>query len=274
MKSKKLLYTYILLFFFAIFLMVLLFNINRQKEKPLKIRDLPQIAASGILNIVTDYNSIGYFVSGYSIAGFQYEMIRALEREWGIPVAIFIENGLNDNLNGLYSCRYDLIARTVPITTTLRDSFAFTQPIILNKQVLIQRTAIFNENINPIRQHLELAQKTIRVPENSPIILRLNNLAHEIGDTIYIEECDHYETEQLVMLVASGEIDFTVSDERTARQLAAKLPEIDIETDISFTQMESWVVRKNSPLLLDSLAAWLTRFRETDEFKRIYNRYY
>jgi membrane-bound lytic murein transglycosylase MltF len=254
--------------------MVLLFNINKHKNKPLEIRDFPQIIASGTLNIVTDYNSIGYFVSGYSIAGFQYEMIRALEREWGIPVAIFIENGLNDNLNGLYSNRYDLIARTIPVTAVLRDSFAFTQPIILNKQVLVQRIAAFNENINPIRQQLDLAQKTIHVSENSPIILRLNNLAHEIGDTIYIEEYDNYETEQLIMLVASGEIDFTVSDERTARQLATKFPEIDIETDISFTQMESWVVRKNSPLLLDSLNVWLTRFRETDEFKRMYNRYY
>jgi membrane-bound lytic murein transglycosylase MltF len=274
MKSKKLLYTYILLLFFAVFLMVLLFNAKKHKEKPAEIRDLPQIIESGMLNIVTDYHSIGYFVSGYSIAGFQYEMIRALEREWGIPVAIFIENGLNDNLNGLYSNRYDLIARTIPVTAVLRDSFAFTQPITLNKQVLVQRTAVFNKNAEPVRRQLDLARKTIRVPENSPIILRLNNLAHEIGDTIYIEECDSYETEQLVMLVALGEIDFTVSDERTARQLAAKFPEIDIETDISFTQMESWVVRKDSPVLLDSLNVWLTRFRETDEFKRMYNRYY
>jgi membrane-bound lytic murein transglycosylase MltF len=254
--------------------MVLFFNVNKHKNKPLEVRDFPQITESGILNIVTDYNSIGYFVSSYSIAGFQYEMIRALEREWGIPVAIFIENGLNDNLNGLYLNRYDLIARTVPVTAVLRDSFTFTQPIILNKQVLVQRIAAYSENTEPIRRHLDLAQKTIRVPENSPVILRLNNLAHEIGDTIYIEECDSYETEQLVMLVASGEIDFTVSDERTARQLAEQFPEIDIETDISFTQMESWVVRKDSPLLLDSLNVWLARFRETDEFKRMYNKYY
>jgi membrane-bound lytic murein transglycosylase MltF len=254
--------------------MVMLFNVNKHQDNPMEIRDFSQIMASGRLNIVTDYNSIGYFISGYSVAGFQYEMIRALEKEWGIQVAIFIENALDDNLNGLNSQRYDIIARPIPVTAVLRDLFAFTQPIVLNKQVLVQRKSMYNNDIEPIRRHLDLARKTIHVSENSPVILRIDNLANEIGDTIYIEQSNIYETEQLVMLVASGEIDFTVSDERTARQLAENFPEIDIETDISFTQIESWAVRKDSPVLLDSLNAWLTRFRETDEFKRIYNRYY
>jgi membrane-bound lytic murein transglycosylase F len=37
--------------------------------------------------------------------------------------------------------------------------------------------------------------------------------------------------------------------------------EIDVETDISFTQLESWAVRKESPILLDSLDSWLSRYR-------------
>jgi membrane-bound lytic murein transglycosylase MltF len=265
-KPKKLLlYAYIVLLFFAVFLMVMLWNVIRHKDKPLEIRDYPQIVASGTLNIVTDNNSIGYFVSG-----FQYEMIRALEREWGVQVRIFIENRLNDNLNGLLSQHYDLVARPIPINTALRDLFSFTQPIALNKQVLVQRKSAYNNDIEPVRQHLDLARKTIHVPSNSPAILRLNNLAHEIGDTIYIAENETYETEKLVMLVASGDIDFTVSDKKTAQRLAAVFPQIDIKTDISFTQIEAWAVRKDSPILLDSLNVWLTRFRAMEEFRRIY----
>ena len=53
-----------------------------------------------------------------------------------------------------------------------------------------------------------------------------------------------------------------------------KLPEIDIATDISFTQIESWVVRIDSPVLLDSLNSWLSRYKETLEFKNLIAKYY
>lgn len=236
--------------------------------------DYDEIIASGELNVVTDYNSIGLYVSGDSLLGFQQEMIDALEKEWGIKVNLFLENGLEENLNGLQSLRYDLVARNIPINIQLKDSVAFTHPITLNKQVLVQRRVEYNDSIVPIRQHLDLAGKTIHVSADSPVILRLNNLAHEIGDTIYVVEDSTYETEQLVIMVASGDLDFTVCDERMAKQLAKNLPEIDIETYISFTQMEAWAVRKESPILLDSLNAWLDRFKATSAFRQIYNKYY
>ena len=76
------------------------------------------------------------------------------------------------------------------------------------------------------------------------------------------------------MMVAGGDIDLTVSDEKTAEKLAQALPEIDIETDISFTQLESWAVRKDSPVLLDSLNNWFNRFLNSKKFKELYDSYY
>jgi membrane-bound lytic murein transglycosylase MltF len=76
------------------------------------------------------------------------------------------------------------------------------------------------------------------------------------------------------MMVASGEIEYTVCDEKVALQLSEELPEIDIETDISFTQIESWAVRIDSPILLDSVNSWLSRFKETREFKNLIAKYY
>lgn len=99
-------------------------------------------------------------------------------------------------------------------------------------------------------------------------------MSHEIGDTIFVIENKIYDFEQLVMMVASGEIEYTVCDEKIAIQLSEKLPEIDIETDISFTQIESWAVRKDSPVLLDSINTWLLRFKETKEFKNLLIKYY
>jgi membrane-bound lytic murein transglycosylase MltF len=272
---NKKLYLYLFLLLAAVATMILLRHLRHSSaERRLVARDYNEIMASGELNVVTDYNSIGYFIAGDTAGGFQLEMMQALEREWGVKVNLFLENSLDENLNGLLKQHYDLVARNIPVNIQLKDTFAFTAPLTLNKQVLVQRQARYNGGVEPIRQQLDLAKKTIHVPGESPAILRLDNLSHEIGDTLYVMEDATYETEQLVMMVAAGDIDFTVCDEKVARRLAESLPEIDIETDISFTQLESWAVRKNAPLLLDSLNSWLDRFKKSAAFKKIVEKYY
>ncbi|MDR1743619.1 MAG: transporter substrate-binding domain-containing protein [Dysgonamonadaceae bacterium] len=273
MKLKRLLYFYLFLAVFVVCTIVLVSKISKKSQVPV-VRDWPQIERDSVLNIVTDYNSVGYFVSGGSIMGFQYEMVKELEKAWGLKIALFLENSLEDNLKGLTEQKYDIVARNIPVNFDLRENFAFTNPITFNRQVLVQRKAQFNDSIPPVRQHLNLAKKTIFVSKKSPAILRLNNLSHEIGDTIYIRQDETYNEEQLVMRVAAGEIDFTIIDEITAKEMAARMPEIDIDTDISFTQLESWALRKTSPILLDSLNGWLSDFKKTKKFNAIRKKYY
>ena len=252
--------------------MIRLYNLNYKPTNDLP-RDYTEIIASGEINIVTDYNTFGYHIAGDTTVGFQYEMIKALEEDWKIKVNIFLENSLDNNLSGLEKGKYDIVARNIPINSTLRERFSFTQFILKNKQVLVQRKQEYNDSIPPISQHLDLAKKTIHVHKDSPIILRLQNLSNEIGDTIFIEQNSTYEEEQLAMMVAGRDIDFTVCSEKTAKKLAKELPEIDIETDISFTQLESWAVRKDSPILLDSLNIWLKNLINSNKFMETLKKY-
>jgi len=273
MKHGKLLILYIVLLVGVIIVMMILFRRIKINETN-KLRDYSEIINSRTMNVVTDYNSIGYFIQGDSVVGFQYELLKELEREWGIKINIFLENSLNENLAGLEKGSYDIIARNIPVNTELKSRFSFIEPITLNKEVLVQRKAEYNDSVQPIRDHLDLAGQTIHVTKDSPSKLRLANLSHEIGDTIYVVEDDVYGTEQLVMMVATGDIDYAVCDAKVASRFAKRIPEIDIETDISFTQLESWALRKGSPQLLDSLNTWFMRFRKSDKFSEIYDRYY
>lgn len=272
--KNKLLWVYGIVLVLAVILMISLYNKSKKSQDVSLLRDYAEIKQSGAINVVTDYNSIGYFISGDTVKGFQYELLRQLEKDWGIKVNIFLENSLDENLAGLKTKKYDIVARNIPINSVLRKNFAFTESIILNKQVLIQRKPEFNNNKGLIRSHLDLVRKTIHVPKDSPAILRLKNLSHEIGDTIYVVEDPKYEAEQLVNQVASGEIDYTICSEKVANQLAHKLPEIDIETDISFTQLESWAVRGNAVDLLDSINDWFIKIQHNGMFKKLYSKYY
>ena len=205
-----------------------------RKEKPKgHPRDYAEIKESGILHAATEYNSISFYVDG----------------------------------------TYDVVAYGIPATSELKDSLLLTSPIILSKQVLVQRKVGENDSL-AIRSQLDLAGKTLNVVKGSPSILRIRNLSNEIGDTIYVNEIEKYGSEQLIAMVAHGDIDYAVCDEGIARMAVDSLPQLDINTAISFTQFYSWGVSKQSPALLDSLNTWLSDFRKKGEYQSVYRKYY
>lgn len=267
--NKK--YIYIILAIILVVASVL--YIVFKKNRPL-VRDYAQIEKSGVLHIVTDYNPVGYYVSGDTISGFNHDLIELLKNYASFDIEVLLETSLDKSIEGLNRGKYDIVVRNIPITSELRNSLSFTESITQNRQVLIQRKKEYNDNVAPIRSHLDLSKKTIYVPHNSPAILRIKNLSHEIGDTIYYAEDNRYEAEQLIYKVAAKEIDFAVCDEKIAKRVAQSLPEIDYATYIGFTQLEAWAVRSTSSDLLDSLNVWIDRFKGTEEYTKIYNKYY
>jgi membrane-bound lytic murein transglycosylase MltF len=271
MFSRKLLILYIVLLSVAIIMMGML---AYMRANAVAVRDYPEIRTEGVLRIVTEYDRSGYFVSGNQIEGFQYELSRAIAQISGLEVFIYLETSLGESFKGLLANQYDVIARNIPITSELKENYSFTDPIVLNRQVLVQRNKANNHGIEPLRNQLDLADKTLHIPESSPALLRIRNLQHEIGDTIYVVEESSHSSEQLIDMVAGGEIDFAVCDLQIALVAQKQHPEIDIETDISFTQLQSWAIRKNAPVLLDSLNRWLHTIRETGQFDKIYRQYY
>lgn len=273
MRSKKLLILYAFLLIVAVVTMVQLWRLN-QRPQEIGSRDYPEIKEEGILRMITEYNQSGYFVSGDTVQGFQYELSQAIAKLSGLEVQTHLEMSLAKSFEKLSDNKCDVIARNIPITSEMRENYLFTEPIVLNKQVLVQRTAEANNGQAPIRNQLDLAQKTLYIPKDSPALLRLQNLGHEIGDTIYVVEDELYSTEQLMIMVAKGDIDYAVCDQQIARTTQKNLPEVDILTDVSFTQLQSWAVRKDSPVLLDSLNSWLQQIKNSGLYDQIYKRYY
>lgn len=266
MNYNKKLTLYLALLSIVIFCMYVIRISLLKRDAP---RDLAEIEQEGTLRIAIDYNQHSYYIQGDSIVGFEYRLAQAIGKESGLKIELYPEINLQKSLDGLNSRQFDIIARPLPITTQNKQLYSFTDPISLNKQVLVQRKASYNNGKEPIRNQLDLAQKKLHIIPDASTKLRIENLSHEIGDTIYTVEENLYGYEQLIILVAKGEIDFAVCNEDIARNMNKSYPEIDIKTDISFTQFQSWAVRKESVTLLDSLNIWLQRIQNASDFKQI-----
>ncbi len=252
------------------------FRHNQNSKKPITHpRDYPAIAEEGILRVATEYNSISFHINeDTSLIGFHYELIEAFAHDMGLKAKITPVMSYNERLNGLNEGKFDVIAYGIPATSEIKNDLLLTSPVALNRQVLVQRKKSGKNDSIYIKSQLDLAGKTLYVVKGSPTILRIQNLSNEIGDTIYTKEIEKYGPEQLIALVAHGDINYAVCDESIAHAIADSLPQIDSNTAISFTQFYSWAVSKQSQTLLDSLNTWLYRFRQKGAYQKIYQKYY
>lgn len=247
---------------------------RKERQETFTRRDYPEILASGVLRAVTEYNTISFHVAGDTIQGFDYELLQTFASDKGLKLEITPEMSFAKRMEGIGEGRYDLLASGTAVTSELRDSLLFTRPLLLNRQVLVQRKRQEEADSLYIRNQLELAHKTLYVIRNSPALLRIHNLIEEIADTIYVKEIDRYGAEQLMAMVAGGDIDYAVCDEYIARACAGLYTNLDINTDISFTQFYAWGTGRHAPQLRDSLDRWLEEYLESEEYKRLYRKFF
>lgn len=219
------------------------------------------------IDIAIEISPIALSTRADTLGGFYYDLMRYIARKENLAVKFIPFSQIENALDGLETGRYDIVIADLPITTAMREKFLFTAPIALDREVLVQLKDSLTGKPKTMTQN-DLRGDTVWIPAGSPFRDRLINLSHEIGDTIYIEEDPDYASEQLVMLVALGDLPRAVVNEQIARSLAGRYPDLDISLDISFTQFQSWAVSQNRHALLDSLDLWLSRHSEAAETLR------
>ncbi|MGQ7869615.1 transporter substrate-binding domain-containing protein [Sunxiuqinia sp. sy24] len=278
--------THIYIQFVSFLLVVLLFSCTGKKraerEDALSRKnDLTRIMKSGQLKAVVDYNSTNYFIYRGKPMGFKYELLKQLAKDMGVELEISVSNNLEETFEGLNNGRYDLVAKNLTVTKKRDETIAFTRPLEQTRQVLVQRKPpnwrnLSSKAINDslIRNQLYLAGKTIYVQKNTSYYRRLVNLSDEIGEEINIVQDSIYGVEQLVSMVANGEIDYTVCDENVAKVNQTFYPNLDIDTPVSFPQNIAWAVRNGSDEWLKYLNNWIRNFRKTTLYAVLYNKYF
>ncbi|NBC82104.1 MAG: transporter substrate-binding domain-containing protein [Bacteroidetes bacterium] len=275
--------TQVLLFLFAVMLLFQGCNNKQNGNNELSESTKDTIVSyrdKGKITAVTHYNSANYFIYKGKPMGFHYEMLKELTDFLGIPLEVKIEDDLNENFRSLQNNDIDLIATNLTITKPRKDVVDFTVPHSRVKQVLVQRMPHGWKQMNRkqreeqlIRNVVDLGGKRVYVQKNSSFVTRLENLSEEIGDTIYIVEVDE-EAEELISLVANGDINYTVCDENLAKANTGFYSNIDVQTPVSFDQNLAWAVKKGNEQLQNDINEWLIQFKRTKKYHVLYHKYF
>ena len=116
---------YILMGILAVTLSSIFFKKKTEAETSLP-RDYAEIAASGILRAVTEYNSISFYADGDTVSGFHYELLHAFAHSKGLKPEITPEMSFSKRLEDVQKGTYDILANSTVVTTEYKDSLLFT----------------------------------------------------------------------------------------------------------------------------------------------------
>ena len=235
--------------------------------------DLPQILQNDTLRVITLNSSTSYFIYRDQPMGYHYDMITEFSRQHNLTPKITVAENSNSMMKLLKNREVDVIAYDMPVTNEMRDSILYCGLQQITHQVLVQRAQHIDFMITDVAN---LIGKKVTVVKGSRFHDRIINLNNELGGGIIIEEIrgDTVLVEDLVRMVSRGEIEYTVADDDLAKFNQTYFNNIDVHLPISFDQRSSWVVRKDSPILADSLNKWFELSVSQPSYLRIIKRYF
>lgn len=264
-KSSSRYILYAVLLVLAVTAMMLLRNLSStpvvdEKKSP---------SGGDTLDIAIEYSPFSLYMIDDTLGGFNYDFSRRIAAENGLNVKYHPISNFNQALESLNSGLYDVIIADVALTAGVKDDFLLTEPTFIGRQVLVQKKSTDDKFIH---NTLELVGREVHVSCNSPALLRLKNLKEEIGDTIMIVESP-YGSEQLFLLVSSGEIGCAVINEHIASAMSQSHHDVDFSTGISFNQFQSWLLRRGNEKLKMELDSMIKKFKASDDYRVLLERY-
>ncbi|MGI6047474.1 MAG: transglycosylase SLT domain-containing protein [Petrimonas sp.] len=251
-------------------LIVALFSCKRSQEA---VYDFSQIAENDTLWVITLNTSTSYFIYRDQEMGYHYDMIKNFADEHGLQLQLVVAQNPSLLVQMLQNGIGDVIAYNVPVENSLKDSILYCGLSEISHQVLVQRAG---RNDTVLKDVTELIDKDVYVMRGSKYEQRMRNLNQELGGGVRLQYADKdtLVVEDLIRMVSAGEIFYTVADEYIARLNHTYFHNIDIGLQVSFDQRTSWAVRKDTPVLADSLNAWFKRVNRAPNYLRLTKRYF
>ncbi|MBK3519559.1 MltF family protein [Carboxylicivirga marina] len=245
-------------------------------------RDWDQIKEDGILKVLTTYSGTSYFLYKGRPMGFEYELLEKFAEHQELKIDLRIVGSIDSLFYYLNRGDVDLVAHGLTETRKRKEFVKYTKPLFTSKQVLVQKMPdkwyeLHWKKVEDALVHdaIELMGDTVAVRVHSSYHQRLNNLADEIGGEIFIDTLSgELTTEEIIEMVAAGEVKQTVADMNIANLMASYYPILNVDVPLSTTQNMGWVLRKTSPELCRVIDEWLINYKKQSEYYVIYNKYY
>lgn len=229
---------------------------------------LQRIIDRGYVTVGTLYGNTSYYLDAEGAAGFEYELAQKYANFLGVELKMLPSYNLNELFEQLNNGEVDLLAAGLSVTDERLQEYRFAPSYDDASQKLVFKQG----NIRP-RELNDLTGKLAIVAESSHVEnlarLKLSN------PKLAWSETSELDSDELLLSVLSGEIDYTVVDSNTLAINRRYYPEISIGFTIRKAEPLAWMVSKQSDdAILGSLVEFFGQVHHNGVLLALDDKYY
>lgn len=223
------------------------------------------------LVVGTIYSPASFFILKSDTLGYDYERICAFARDNGIAIKFHVATSMKDLITLVENNKVHVAAYEIPMTAEYKEHVIHCGEQNITYQVLVQRAT--RDTLTDVTQ---LVGKDIYVIHGSSYEARLKNLDNELGGGIKIHAIDNDSliSEELIDMVASGRLPYTVAESDIAQINKTYNDSISISLKIGFPQRSSWATGKDRQWLANAINTWATNNATITNARTIKQRYF
>ncbi len=208
------------------------------------------------------YHAADYFVYQGSVIGFQYDMLKQMEKDFGRPVNIEIESDPEKMFYTALSNQYDIVCfdfdkdNYVPYYIDISEPVAYTYPVLIMRKKDAAYDTLPHIINTAAKYYNELDFSLLSDPSSWKV-------QHNPDMAI----------EDLMDMLEDKQIDYAVCNYNEAITLMPFYTHLAIGPRVGENFPRTWILNQHNPVLNDSINRWLVDFKETNKYQSICGKY-
>ena len=246
---------------------------------PVIDRDWVQIKKSGILRMITFYNSRTYFIHKGGQAGFDFELLERFAAEHNLTLEVVIAQPGDDLISMLNSGQGDVVCSGLPAPLNSDQFVTLSRPTGFSSKVVV-----FPDNADAKTRIEDLGGVSLTIPWGCYFLPALQEIRQQEKIPFRINQGpSQVEAEELMTLVAQSRLQAVVVDNLTAQAGMAWIDGLKLGPLLGDQHTNLWMVRNNSPKLSSKIDGFLKthlrinengRWRRSQIYGILFNRYF
>ncbi|REL32180.1 membrane-bound lytic murein transglycosylase MltF [Thalassotalea euphylliae] len=212
--------------------------------------NISRILERGYVAVGTLYGPNSYYLGPEGPAGFEYELAKKYAQSLGVELRIMPSYSLDELFPRLDSGEVDFLAAGLAVTPNRLSQYEFAPSYDSVSQKLVFRQG------NKRPRALKDLTGSLIVTANSSHAENLVEL-QQTHEALTWQESTEFDSEELLLKVLNGEIDYTIVDSHVLAINRRYYPDISIGFTVKKAEPLAWLVSKHSD---DSIIASLIEF--------------
>jgi len=207
------------------------------------------------------FHASDYFVyRGFPI-GFQYEMLRELEKGIGRNVEIILKTDANEIFKTLFYDDFDIVVMDFRYSSFLLPLFENSISHSYSYPVLVSGSKIDTAKVETILVSHDFSS-ILFFDDNSPYCKYV------------VQESKQFSTEELFEKVELGEIPYLICDYNLAITLLPFYSNVQVLEKAGPQFERHWVLNKKNSSLNEEINLWLSDFKKTQKYSWLLRKYF